>query len=332
MHPLADRRPEAWPRPEALSWVAPPEAWAAAEGAACAVTVDVNIAYLAASGRLPLGLTAPRDMTAAEVAAFNADPAAALHPGRGQFRAGVFLAEVDGLAEALDPRLPCPLTRTGTWPTAPIPLHAPMLRYAAELGGRVRVTAGAVYDSTGPALDPWHDRLADAYREALAAAGITRDMAPADYLAAYDRLDADHPEAAVILAVVKAMARGGIGRLAAVANADRRRWFRPDHRAHVIAAATAGVHRKIVKTLAATGVPPLAVQTDAITYPAEAADALAVVPLTLDGGPVPGCLRVGPAPGWVKLHHAEPMADASAAAAAGNNPADAPADDPEVTE
>jgi hypothetical protein len=319
-HPAARGRPPGQAsRDEALDWTRPAAEWTDAERAApWAVTVDTCAAFLAACSSLPLGLDAPREMTAAELADCNADPAAFLRR-----RAGAFVAEVTGLREALDPRLPCPLTETGQWPDGPLTLHAPALRYALEYPGVVvAVTAGAVHSEHGPYLDPWARRLTAAYLAMLAEAGITPDMDPAAFLAAYAGMPARHPDAYAVRRVVQALYKAGIGRLRHLDERarDRATW-RPHMRAEVISRSRVDLHRKAVRVLALTGAAPLAWATDALTYAAPDPDALSVIPRTLDGGQVPGCLRIGPRPGWVKFSHAEPMAEALARAAEGDNPA-----------
>jgi hypothetical protein len=265
-------------------------------------------------------------MTAAELAECNADPAAFLRR-----RAGAFVAVVADLREQLDPRLPCPLTDTGLWPDGPRVMHAPTLRYALEHPGvSVTVTAGAVHDENGPYLDPWARRLTAAYLAALADAGITPDMDPAAFLAAYAAMPERHPDAYAVRRAVQALYKAGIGRMRHTEDRarDRATW-RPDMRAEVISRARVDLHRKMARVLALTGAAPLAVATDAVTYPAPDPSALSVIPRTLDGGQVPGCLRIGPRPGWVKFSHAEPMAEALARAA-GDPAAGIPPDNPAI--
>jgi hypothetical protein len=282
------------------------------------VTVDTCAAFLAACSSLPLGLTAPREMTAAEVAECNAGPAGFLRR-----RPGVFVAEVAGLRDQLDPRLPCPLTDTGQWPDGPLTLHAPTLRYALEYPGvTVTVTAGAVHDQAGPYLDPWARHITAAYLAVLAEAGITPDMDPAAFLAAYAEMPGRFPDAYAVRRALQALYKAGIGRMRHLDDAarDRATW-RPDMRAEVISRARVDLHRKAVHVLALTGAAPLAWATDALTYAGPAPAALAVIPRTLNGGQVAGCLRIGPRPGYVKFSHAEPMAEALARAAEGDCPA-----------
>jgi hypothetical protein len=336
-HPVArDRPPGVAARDESMDWTRPPAAWTDAERAApWGVTVDVSAMFLAACSGLPLGLTGPREMTAADletlagrvagVAALAGAPASArTAAARKAVGPGAYLAEVSGLREQLDPRLPCPLTETGAWPDGPLPLHAPTLRYALEYPGvRVTVTAGAVHDECGPYLTPWHDRLTAAYLAALAAAGITPDMDPAAFLDAYAAAAERAPDAWAVLRAVKALYKAGLGRMRQATDPaayDRATW-RPDMRAEVIARARTDLHRKVAKVCALTGAAPLAWHHDALTYAAPDASALSVVPWALDGAQVPGALRIGPRPGYVKHSHSEPMAVVLDRLAEGDNPA-----------
>jgi hypothetical protein len=319
-HPAARGRADADEcREESLIWVRPREHWTPEELAApWAVAIDVNAQFLAAAASLPVGLSAPRPLDAAGVAAVNA----ALAGSKPKIRPGVYVAEVSGLDP--DPRLPCPLTETGEWPGGPLPLHAPTLRYARELGAAVTVSAAAVSDETGPYLDPWNRRLVAALLAALASAGITPDVPPADYLAALARMPADYPDAAAVVAVIKMLAKAGIGRMRqdpdGTGAADRATW-RPDVRAEVISRARTDEHRKIMRTFTLTGIAPLAVGHDSVLYASDDPSALSVVPVTIDGGPVPGAFRIGCRPGWVKHSHTLPMTEALAQLDAGLNPA-----------
>ena len=320
-HPAAQDRPAALAcREESMVWTRPPAGWTEAErSAAYGVALDVNAAFLAAASSLPVGLSAPRDMTAAEVAAFNADPDAALRR-----RAGVYVAELPDLAGRLDARLPCPLTESGEWPAGPLPLHAPTLRYAREYGAAVVITAGAVSDECGPYLDPWQRRIVAAYLATLADAGITPDMDPAAYLAAYATLAERAPDAYAVLKAVKALVKAGIGRMRQDPGnpgvTDRATW-RPDIRAEVIARTRTDLHRKMARTLALTGAAPLAVNHDAVMYASADPSPASVVPWTLDGAGVPGALRIGPRPGYVKHSHTLTMTEVLARIEAGDNPA-----------
>jgi Domain of unknown function (DUF927) len=321
-HPAARGRADADEcREESLIWTRPREHWTADELAApYAVAIDVNTMFLAAAASLPVGLSAPRPLTGAELADLNAACAAG---NRKAIRPGVYVAEVSGL-EA-DPRLPSPLTDTGEWPPGPLPLHAPTLRYAIERGATVRVSAGSVSDVTGPYLDPWNRRLVAAYLAALAGAGITPDMPVAEYLAEWAELADRAPDAAAVVSVIKALAKAGIGRMRqdpdGTSAADRDTW-RPDIRAEVISRARTDLHRKIMRTFDLIGVAPLAVAHDAVLYASDDPSPVSVVPVTYpDGAAIPGAFRLGCRPGWAKHSHTLPLAEALAQLDAGLNPA-----------
>jgi hypothetical protein len=316
-HPAARGRPaELACRDESLTWCRQPGDDERARP--YAVAVDVNMMFLSAAG-VPVGLTAPREMTADELAAVNADP-----DGYLRNRAGVFVAEFPDLAALVDPRMPCPVTATGLWPGGPVAVHAPTLRYVRELGARVVVTAGAVHDVCGPYLRPWQRRLTAAALASLADAGITPDMPAAEYLSGLPRLAERNPDAAAVYAAVKQLAKAGIGRLrqdpGQPGATDRATW-RPDIRAEVISAARAGINRRAGKVLALTGAAPIAVNHDAVMYASASPDAASVVPWTLEGQGVPGAWVIGCRPGWVKHSHTMPMGEAAAEIEAGDNPA-----------
>ncbi|MEU1184198.1 hypothetical protein ABZ464_42630 [Streptomyces sp. NPDC005820] len=85
---------------------------------------------------------------------------------------------------ALDPLLPNPFTPTGLPPRRPRLVHHPTLAYAEGLGVEVRPAEACLRDVTGACLDPWHDRLRDAYLTTSADRGIPvdEDAEPARYL------------------------------------------------------------------------------------------------------------------------------------------------------
>jgi len=163
-----------------------------------------------------------------------------------------------------------------------------------------------------------------AYLAALASAGITPDMNPAAYLAALPRLAAGHPDAAAVVAVIKALAKAGIGRMRQDpdgTNAAERATWRPDIRAEVISRARTDLHRKIMRTHALTGAAPLAVSHDAVLYASDDPSPASVIPAAIDGAPMAGAFRLGCRPGWVKHSHTLTMAAALAQLDAGLNPA-----------
>ncbi|MGQ5640873.1 MULTISPECIES: hypothetical protein [unclassified Streptomyces] len=60
------------------------------------------------------------------------------------------------------------------------------------------------------------------------------------------------------------------------------------------------MHRKIMKTAAATGLYPLAIGTDALVCPSPGPSALYFLPYTPEGKPVPSRFRLGVSPGMIK--------------------------------
>ncbi|WP_435862449.1 hypothetical protein [Streptomyces phaeochromogenes] len=132
---------------------------------------------------------------------------------------------------------------------------------------------------SGRYLDPWYNRLRDAYVQTMADLGVTT-------------------------------ARGGIGKLrqrnrSQVAyyepwSALKRETWRPDIRAAALANVRVSMHRKLTKTAAAADLYPVAIGTDAIAYPSSGPSLLDVLPYTDEGKPAPGTFRLGISPGMVK--------------------------------
>ncbi|WP_369394891.1 helix-turn-helix domain-containing protein [Streptomyces sp. CG1] len=199
-----------------------------------AVGIDINTAFLAAAARLTVGLSGPVHVTA---------------PAFDKTIPGTWLADLSHIE--LDPRLPNPFTPTGLRPHEPGWYTTATLAYAEELGCEVRPLEAYLRQETGAYLDPWHDRLKDAYLTTTADMGIPvdKDTAPAAYLdamalhktyaaAADTRLDglraalaelsagrADlsdedlaalvrrHRQGAMVLSAIKSTVKGGIGKL-----------------------------------------------------------------------------------------------------------------------
>ncbi len=151
----------------------------------------------------------------------------------------------------LDARLPNPFTPSGLRPEGPGWYTTATLAYAEELGCAVRPLEAYLRQETGAYLDPWHDRLKDAYLTTTADMGIPvdKDTDPAAFLdamalhktyAAADdtRLDAlhaalaelppgradlsdenlaaavrRHRQGAMVLSAIKSTVKGGIGKL-----------------------------------------------------------------------------------------------------------------------
>ncbi|WP_107499747.1 helix-turn-helix domain-containing protein [Streptomyces sp. Ru71] len=199
-----------------------------------AVGLDINTAFLAAAARLNVGLSEPVHVKA---------------PAFDKKTPGSWLVDLSSLD--LDPRLPSPFTPTGRRPEGPAWYATPTLAYAEELGCAVRPLEAYVRHETGAYLDPWHDRLKEAYLTTSAEMGIPvdRDADPAAYLAAMalhrtyaaadeDDLDAlraalaaqpaappeptddqlraavrRHRQGAMVLSAIKSTVKGGIGKL-----------------------------------------------------------------------------------------------------------------------
>ncbi|MFD8396401.1 telomere-associated protein Tap [Streptomyces sp. NPDC059680] len=134
-----------------------------------AVGLDTNTAFLAAAARLTVGLSEPVHHAA---------------PVFDKKAPGTWL--VDLSAVELDPRLPNPFTSTGQRPEEPGWYSTPTLAYAEELGFEVRPIEAYLRVETGAYLDPWHDRLRDAYLTTSAEMGIPvdKDADPAAFLEA----------------------------------------------------------------------------------------------------------------------------------------------------
>lgn len=230
-HPVAQGWERGFLDEEAYQWVRDPGLLTDDE---CllphAVGIDINTAFLAAAARLTVGRGGPRHITAAT---FDKKvPGAWL----------VDLSHID-----LDPRLPSPFTPSGQPPRGPAWYATPTVAYARELGYDVRPIEAYVRMETGAYLDPWHDRLKDAYVTMLAELGVPtgKDADPAAYLRAMARhkalaaageqdldaarqahpdlarLDDDrladairrHRHGATVLSAIKSTVKGGIGKL-----------------------------------------------------------------------------------------------------------------------
>jgi len=306
-HPVAVGRDEADVLDEeAWDWHRPRELVGQEEEAQpYVVGVDINTAFLAAAGRLTVGLS---------------EPVHELNPAFDRKVPGCWLVDLSGLT--LDPRLPNPFTPTGEPPAGPAWYATPTVAYAVELGAVVRPLEGWLRHRSGPYLDPWHTRLRDAYLLTMERLGVTPELAerhPQGLLDAMARVrESGDPVELAVLAAIKATAKGGIGKLRERPQGagyrpgqpwpalDRPTW-RPDIRAAVIATARINMHRKLLRTAAATGSYPLAVLSDCAVYAAPAPSALDVLPYGPDGKPVAGALRLGISPGHVKFEGSQEM-------------------------
>ncbi|WP_405593820.1 helix-turn-helix domain-containing protein [Streptomyces sp. NBC_01410] len=170
-HPVAQGWARGFLDEEAYQWVRDPELLSDEE---CllphAVGIDINTAFLAAAARLTVGLSEPVHVTG---------------PVFDKKVPGTWLVDLSHID--LDPRLPNPFTPTGQRPEGPGWYTTPTLAYAEELGFEVRPIEAYLRRETGAYLDPWHDRLKDAYLTTNADMGIPIDK-DADPVAFLDAL------------------------------------------------------------------------------------------------------------------------------------------------
>lgn len=296
---------------EAFDWIRDFDALTADEGALpYAVGIDVCTAFLAAANGLSVGLGAPEHVD---------------RPAFDKTVPGCWLVDLSHDLTALNHglldhgRLPNPFTPDGLAPEGPAWYATPTVAYAVELGLDVTPLAGWLRPHPkGPYLAPWYQRLRDAYVDTMADLGVTTKMPPQDFLDAMRAHSSGDPVSLAVLGAVKATVKGGIGKLRERPQGvdyrvgerwsalDRPTW-RPDIRAAVISAARVNMHRKMVRTAAATGRHPLAVATDCVVYAATGPSPLDALAYTGDT-PVGGTFRLGVSPGMVKHEGTQSMA------------------------
>ncbi|MFE0674906.1 telomere-associated protein Tap [Streptomyces sp. NPDC058867] len=280
-----------------------------------AVGLDLNTAFLAAAARLTVGLSAPDH--------FHAPVFNPKIPGS-------WLVDLSGID--LDPRLPSPFTPDGTRPTGPAWYQTHTVAYAQQLGYDVTPIEAYLRRERGAYLDPWHDRLKNAYVDTLADLGVTADLTDAEFLAAMEHHKQTDPALAAVLSAIKATIKGGVGKLRERPQGRHykagERWpalerptWRPDIRAAVISKARVNMHRKLANMVRMTGLYPLAVLSDCVVYPSAGDTPLAFLPYDASGKPQPGGFRLGPTPGLAKLEGVQPMAWAVDLMEQGLNPA-----------
>ncbi|WP_256105404.1 telomere-associated protein Tap [Streptomyces sp. ODS05-4] len=301
---------------EAYQWVREVELLSDAE---CllphAVGLDLNTAFLAAAARLTVGLSGPEYVA---------------HPVFDKKIPGSWYVDLSHIE--LDPRLPSPFTPSGARPEGPAWYQTHTVAYAQELGFEVEPLEGYLRRESGAYLDPWHDRLKNAYVDTLADLGVTKDLGDHDFLAAMEHHKRSDPGLAAVLAAVKATVKGGVGKLRERPQGRRyregERWpaldrptWRPDIRAAVIAKTRVNMHRKMLRTAEFTGVYPLAVLSDCVVYPSPGPSPLDFLPYSASGKPMPGAFRLGPTPGLAKVEGVQDMAWAVDLMEQGLNPA-----------
>ncbi|MFC1415672.1 telomere-associated protein Tap [Streptacidiphilus cavernicola] len=301
---------------EAFEWIRDPEQLTDAECAQpFAVGIDVNMAFAAAANRLVVGLGAPVHVR---------------QPAFDKALPGSWFVDLSGLA--FDPRLPNPFTPHGVRPVGPAWYATPTVAYAAELGHQVRPLEAWLRPEHGPYLDPWYQRLRDAYLATMAELGVSAGMPPAEYLAAMEQHKKADPGRAAVLSAVKATVKGGIGKLRerpqGARHAPGERWgalerptWRPDIRAAVISAARVNMHRKMLALAAKADLWPIAVLSDCAVYPSSGPGPLDFLPSTPDGRPLPGGFRLGVSPGMVKHEGTQEFLWAAQLLDQGHNPA-----------
>ncbi len=314
MHPLAEHRaPGDVLVTEAWDWHRPLTDTEAA--APFAVGLDVNMAFLAAAGRLTLPLSKPVN-----------EP----QPAFDKKLPGSWLVDLSHLE--LDPRLPNPFTADGTAPTGPAWYSTVKVAYAVELGATVQPLEGWLRHESGPYLDPWHKRLRQAYVDTMAALGVPLDLADTDPMAFLDAMAAikqGDPAELAVLTAIKQTAKGTIGKLREKprqgwkpgqrwAALERPTWD-PLMRALVIDTATVNLHRKLLRMADHTGLHAIAVLSDCAVFAAPSPGALDI--LTRPDGTLTTSLRLGVSPGHVKFEGSRPMAEIVEMLADGANPA-----------
>ncbi|WP_146259197.1 telomere-associated protein Tap [Streptomyces tateyamensis] len=316
MHPLAqDRQAGGALATEAWDWCRPLTETELA--APFAVGLDINMAFLAAAGRLTLPLS---------------PPVHELQPAFDKRIPGSWLVDLSHVAT--DPLLPNPFTADGAAPNGPAWYSTVKVAYAIELGAQVQPIEAWLRHEHGPYLDPWHKRLRQAYLDTMAALGVPTDLADGDPLAFLDAMaglktGGDAAELAVLHAI-KQTAKGTIGKLRERPRGhgykigqrwpalDRPTWD-PLMRALVIDTATVNFHRKLRKMAAETGLHCFAVLSDCAVFAAPGPGALDI--LTRPDGTLTTALRLGVSPGLVKFEGSRPMPQVRELLADGANPA-----------
>ncbi|MEV6653640.1 helix-turn-helix domain-containing protein [Streptomyces sp. NPDC051219] len=300
---------------EAYEWIRDPELLTDAECAkACAVGIDINMAFAAAANRLTVGLGAPVHLK---------------NPPFDKALPGSWLVDLSHIE--CDPRLPSPFTPHGVRPTGPAWYATPTVAYAVELGHGVAPIEAYVRGNNGPYLDAWYSRLRDAYLATMERLGVVTGMSDSDFLAAMERHKSVDPGQAAVLSAIKATVKGGIGKLRerpqGAGYRPGERWpalerptWRPDIRAAVISTARVNMHRKMLR-LADTGLFPIAVLSDCAVYLSDGPSPLDFLPRTEDGKPIPGGFRLGVSPGMVKHEGTQSLMWAVQLLDEGHNPA-----------
>jgi DNA-binding XRE family transcriptional regulator len=303
-HPVAqDRAPGDVLVTETWDWIREPDLIEDRERAyPYVVGLDVNMAFLAAAGRLTMALS---------------EPVHELDPVFDKRIPGSW--KCDFSTAQLDPRLPNPFTSDGLPPTGPAWYSTVKVAYALELGIPVQPTEGWLRHESGPWLDPWHKHLREAYITTMSNLGVSLNLADHDveaFLAAMAGLKQGDPVELAILHAIKSTAKGGIGKLRERPRGatyrpgqrwpalDRPTWD-PLNRALIIDTDTVNKHRKIRRHAGATGEYPIATLADCIVYPSKGPSPLDV--LRREDGTLATAWRLGISPGLVKHEGTQTM-------------------------
>ncbi|MEU4118908.1 helix-turn-helix transcriptional regulator [Kitasatospora sp. NPDC028055] len=316
VHPLAqDRGPGGQLVTEAWDWfreLTDDEKRTALYG----VGLDVNMAFLAAAGRLTLPLGPPVHV---------------VNPVFDPKTPGSWLVDLSGVDT--NPLLPSPFTADGSRPTGPAWYSTVKVAYAVELGAQVQPVEAWLRYEHGPYLDPWHKHLRHAYLDTMAALGVPLTLADTDpvaFLEAMANLKQGDPEELAVLTAIKQTAKGTIGKMRERprghgykpgerwAALDRPTWD-PLMRALVIDTATINLHRKLRKMAADTGLHAFAVLSDCAVFAAPGPGALDI--LTRPDGTLTTSLRLGVSPGMVKFEGSRPLTEIAELIADDTNPA-----------
>ncbi|WP_327075518.1 helix-turn-helix domain-containing protein (plasmid) [Kitasatospora purpeofusca] len=281
-----------------------------------AVGLDVNMAFLAAAGRLTLPLSGPVHE---------------LNPLFDPKIPGSWLVDLSGIDT--DPLLPSPFAPDGERPTGPAWYSTVKVAYAIELGARPQPLEGWLRHEHGPYLDPWHKRLRAAYLDTMAALGVPLKLADTDPVAFLDAmadLKQGDPAELAVLTAIKQTAKGTIGKMRERprghgykmgerwAALDRPTWD-PLMRALVIDTATVNLHRKLRRMAAQTGLHAIAILSDCAVFASPGPGALDI--LTQPDGTLTTSLRLGVSPGLVKHEGSRPMPEIAEMLADDVNPA-----------
>ncbi|MFE6070065.1 telomere-associated protein Tap [Streptomyces sp. NPDC056525] len=271
------------------------------------VGLDVNMAFAAGANGLTVGLGEP---THVKAPAFDPKLPGSWLVDLSHVDLSRVKVAKDKWVELDADLLPSPFTPKGERPQGPAWYSTPAVAYATELGYEVRALEAYVRYDNGRYLDGWYNRLRDAYLATMADLGVDADLSPEDFLAAMDGYKSRDPELAIVVSVVKATVKGGLGKLRERPRGEGWRpgepWralsrptWRPDIRAAVISRTRINLHRKMVKHAAFTGQYPVAILSDCVVYAVDGESPLDFLPYR-EGKPLPGGFKLGVNPGLVK--------------------------------